>query len=86
MADQINFDICFSGYTDEIEVSARFSKVKPEDYPGIKDYSFNSNVSIKDQKQGRVIIDIARSIFESNKIDEGLQTLKDNLKTPMAIN
>lgn len=71
------FDIRFSGYTDEVEVSARFSNVKPEDYPEIKDYSFNSNVSIKEHEQGRVMMDIARSIFESDKIDEELQTLKD---------
>jgi len=70
------FDIRFSGYTDEVEVSARFSNVKPEDYPEIKDYSFNSNVSIKEQEQGRIIMDIAHSIFESDKIDESVQTLK----------
>lgn len=74
------FDIRFSGYTDEIEVSACFSEkagVKPEDYPEIKDYSFNSNVSLKEQEHGRMMIDIARSIFESDRIDEGIQTLKD---------
>lgn len=74
------FDIRFSGYTDEIEVSARFSEnagVKPEDYPEIEDYSFNSDMSIKEQEQGNMIMDIAHSIFESDRIDEGLQTLKD---------
>lgn len=71
------FDIRFSGYTDEVDVSARFSELKPEDYPEIKDYSFNSNVSLKEQEQGRMMIDIARSIFESDRIDEGIQTLKD---------
>lgn len=74
------FDIRFSGYADEIEVSARFNEnvgVKPEYYPEIKDYSFNSNVSIKEQEQGQTIMDIARSIFESEKIGETVQTLKD---------
>lgn len=71
------FDIRFSGYTDEVDVSARFSELKPKDYPEIKDYSFNSNVSLKEQEQGRMMIDIARSIFESDRIDEGIQTLKD---------
>jgi len=74
------FDIRFSGYTDEIDVSARFSEdvgVNPEDYSEIKDYSFNSNVSFKEQEQGRMMIDMARSIFESDKIDECVQTLKE---------
>lgn len=70
-------DIRFSGYTDEVEVSARFSELNPEDYPEIKDYSFNSNVSLKEQEQGRIMMDIARSIFESGRIDEGVQTLKE---------
>jgi hypothetical protein len=73
-------NVCFCKYTNQVEVSARFSEesgVKPEDFPKEDGYSFNSNVSLKEQEEGRNMGKIARSIFESDKIDEWVQTLKD---------
>lgn len=74
------FDIRFSGSTDEVVVLSRFSDyagVKREDYPEIENYSFNSNMSTKEQEYEKIMRDIAHSIFESDMIDERLQALKE---------
>ncbi len=44
--------------------------------PTIED-SWSETTSLKDREIGNTFIGIARAIFESDKVDEGIQTLKD---------
>lgn len=44
--------------------------------PALED-SWSETTSLKDREIGNTFIGIARAIFESDKVDEGIQTLKD---------
>lgn len=44
--------------------------------PALQD-SWSETTSLKDREIGNTFIGIARAIFESDKVDEGIQTLKD---------
>ena len=75
-------DIRFNSYMPSVIVDATFAGqagVTEADFPPppVEDYSFNSNVSLKEQEQGRIIGDIARSIFESDRIKEEVHALKE---------
>lgn len=44
--------------------------------PALED-SWSETTSLKDREIGNTFIGIVRAIFENNKVDEGIQTLKD---------
>ena len=75
-------EIRYDRYRQSVIVEATFageSGVTEADFPPppVEEYSFNSNVSLKEQEQGRIIGDIARSIFESDRIKEEVHALKE---------
>lgn len=74
--DRIDFD----GNFKRISVDAVFSEesgINVNDIPPEIEDSWRASTSLKDREIGNTFIGIARSIFESDKIDEGIQTLKD---------
>lgn len=74
--DRIEFD----DYFKRINVDAVFSEesgININDIPPAIEDSWSETASLKDRKIGNTFIGIARSIFESDKIDEGIQILKD---------
>ena len=74
--DRIYFDDNFKRISVESVFSEESGINVPNISPAIED-SWSSTTSFKDREIGNTFIGIARSIFESDKIDEGLQTLKD---------
>lgn len=74
--DRIEFD----DYFKRINVDTVFSEesgINVNDIPPEIEDSWRASTSLKDREIGNTFIGIARSIFESDKIDEGIQNLKD---------
>lgn len=74
--DHIEFD----DYFKRINVYAVFSEktgINVNDIPPAIEDSWSETTSLKDREIGNTFISIARAIFESDKVDEGIQTLKD---------
>lgn len=74
--DRIVFDDAFK----RIMIDAVFSEesgININDIPDEIEDNWNETTSLKDREIGNDFIGIARSIFESDKIDEGVQTLKE---------
>lgn len=66
-----------------LSIEAEFSNksgVNVNAIPPILEDCWDSNTSIKDREIGNTFIGIARSIFESDKVDEGIQTLSQKAK------
>lgn len=71
-------DICF--YHDFISVKVGFSDmsgVNVNDIPPDFEDSWSSSTSYKDREIGNTFTGIARAIFESDKVDEGILALRD---------
>lgn len=74
------YDVCFCDETDEMVVSARFAAKKEDamdDERELEEYDYNEELSPKERREKSILSDVARSIFESDKVDEGLQALKE---------
>lgn len=71
-------DINFFSSSFSIEASfSDKSGVDVDAIPHAIEDSWSETTSLKDREIGNTFIGIARAIFESDKIDEGIQTLKD---------
>lgn len=67
-------------FSSSFSIEASFSDKSGVDVnaiPPAPEDSWNETTSLKDREIGNTFIGIARAIFESDKIDEGIQTLKD---------
>lgn len=67
-------------FSSSFSIEASFSDKSAVDVkaipPALED-SWSETTNLKDREIGNTFIGIARAIFESDKIDEGIQTLKD---------
>lgn len=67
-------------FSSSFSIEASFSDKSGVDVnaipPALED-SWSETTSLKDREIGNTFIGIARAIFESDKVDEGIQTLKD---------
>jgi len=71
-------DINFFNTSVDIEVSfSDKSSIDVKAIPPALEDSWSETTSLKDREIGNTFIGIARAIFESDKVDEGIQTLKD---------
>lgn len=67
-------------YDSHISIDAPFSYksgVNINDVPPVPEDSWSNSTNYKNRQIGNTFIGIARAIFESDKVDEGMQTLKD---------
>lgn len=67
-------------FNTSVDIEASFSDKSGVDVnaiPPVLEDSWSDTTSLKDREIGNTFIGIARAIFESDKVDEGIQTLKD---------
>lgn len=67
-------------FSSSFSIEAAFSEKSGVDVntiPPAPEDSWSETTSLKDREIGNTFIGIARTIFESDKVDEGIQTLKD---------
>lgn len=67
-------------FSSSFSIEASFSEKSGVDInaiPPAPEDSWSETISLKDREIGNTFIGIARAIFESDKVDEGIQTLKD---------
>lgn len=75
--------VCFYEHSEYISVEAVLQdnlRTNAEDNTPAPEDAWSETTSIKDREAGKTMIDIARAVFESDKIDEVVQEAKDKLK------
>lgn len=86
--EMTNINFFSSSFSIEASFSDK-SGVNVNAIPPALGDSWSETTSFKDREIGNTFIGIARAIFESDKVDEGIQTLKDKaneLKDATAMN
>lgn len=75
--------IDFENTSERIIIIVSYSEesgINVDDIPPRLEDSWKETTSLKDREIGNTFVGIARSIFESDKIDEGVQALKEKAK------